>query len=117
MLHRRGEITMADDSLKLSITYSSHLIPPSEFMSILVVFYDEIWLPSSIVFDIKMESYPKEREFVENMQKGLGLARKRWLPLFEEGILQTLPSVSMEFRRGEITLSKMEEVSRGLNDF
>ena len=36
---------MADDTRKLSITYSSGLIPPSELMSTLAVFYDEIWLP------------------------------------------------------------------------
>jgi hypothetical protein len=36
---------MADDFRKLSITYSSGLIPPPELMSTLAVFYDEIWLP------------------------------------------------------------------------
>jgi hypothetical protein len=36
---------MADESRKLSITYSSGLIPPPEIMSTLAVFYDEIWLP------------------------------------------------------------------------
>ena len=36
---------MADESRKLSITYSSGLIPPSDLMSTLAVFYDEIWLP------------------------------------------------------------------------
>ena len=36
---------MVDDTRKLSITYSSGLIPPPELMSTLAVFYDEIWLP------------------------------------------------------------------------
>jgi len=35
---------MDDDTHKLSITYSSGLIPPPELMSTWAVFYDEIWL-------------------------------------------------------------------------
>jgi len=43
---------MADDPRKLSITYSSGLIPPPEHMSTLAVFYDEIWLPCGVDCDI-----------------------------------------------------------------
>ena len=39
---------MADGSRNLSITYSSGLIPPPEYMSTLAEFYDEIWLPAPL---------------------------------------------------------------------
>jgi hypothetical protein len=44
---------MADDIPKLSITYSSGLIPPPELMSTLAVFYDEIWLPCPYELGVK----------------------------------------------------------------
>ena len=43
---------MVDDSRKLSISYSSELIPPPEWMSTLAVFYDEIWLPYPYMIEI-----------------------------------------------------------------
>jgi hypothetical protein len=46
---------MADASQKLSITYSSGLIPPPELMSTLTVFYDKIWLPYPFSFDLDYE--------------------------------------------------------------
>ena len=47
---------MADTSQKLSITYSSGLIPPAELMSTLTVFYDEVWLPNPLDLNIKLRS-------------------------------------------------------------
>jgi len=45
---------MADDARKLSITYSSELIPPPETMRTLAVYYDEIWLPHPYDLDPKV---------------------------------------------------------------
>lgn len=96
---------MADDSRKLSITYSSGLIPPPEHISTLAVFYDEIWLPYPYNFSphhVQIHSGSLEAGFD---RLGLGYVeqalimvgerflqqRDSWRLLFVQDILRTLP--------------------------
>jgi hypothetical protein len=84
---------MADD--KLSITYSSGLIPPPELMSTLAVFYDEIWLPQPYELDpkstwknpllsIMSHLIPRNREdFVHQ--------KRQWSLLYDSNLLKALP--------------------------
>jgi hypothetical protein len=48
---------MTNETRKLSITYSSDLIPPPKIMSTLAVFFDEIWLPYPYDLDPKGISF------------------------------------------------------------
>lgn len=71
---------MTDEKRKLSITYSSGLIPPPEIMGTLAVFYDEIWLPNP---------YEAQAFIVKQ--------RDQLTPLFANGILRVLPLLDREF--------------------
>ena len=99
---------MADDTCKLSITYSSGLIPPPELMSTLAVFYDEIWLPNAYWFDIGNFEYYKEyykgfnerisslsdegRQGLEIGQRFFNSFKSQWNILYEKDIIRVLPA-------------------------
>ena len=102
---------MADDDRKLSITYSSGLIPPPEYMSTLAMFYDEIWLPNPYELDLeKSEELGEEYTFLtqslaeqgEEHKEALKLAQEefyrlktRWSTLYKESLLRTLSPVTL----------------------
>jgi hypothetical protein len=97
---------MADDSRKLSITYSSGLIPPPELMSTLAVFYDEIWLPNAYFFDIESLDVEDDIEYdeivawlsdekiqaLEVCQRAFNRLKVKWSALYYNNILKTLPA-------------------------
>jgi hypothetical protein len=100
---------MADESRKLSITYVSGLIPPPEIMSTLAVFYDEIWLPQPYDLDIENSQrlgeqyalFSKAHYEIDSI-RGLELAQRefyrwktKWILLFEQCLLLTLPPISL----------------------
>jgi hypothetical protein len=101
---------MSDESRKLSITYSSGLIPLPEIMSTLAVFYDEIWLPQPYYLDIEFYSRFGElygffskadftseyREALEKSQLAFYCLKTKWVTLYKEGILKTLRPLSSE---------------------
>ena len=89
---------MADDSKKLSITYSSGLIPPPELMSTLTVFYDEIWLPNPYDIDV----FPIVSIGITLDDKGFGELQHQyfeeciqWSTFLEQDILRILPPLNL----------------------
>ncbi len=93
---------MADNSRKLSITYSSGLIPPPEHMSTLAVFYDEVWLlytgrlypDGSVAFMAEDSGLQVTVRFPQEQYEEVEQEQLQWEPLFRKGILQTLPAPS-----------------------
>jgi hypothetical protein len=97
---------MADTSQKLSITYSSGLIPPPEWMSTLAVFYDEVWLP--FPYDLDFEHHKKyplyynlnkmmayrgyftSIEYLPSAQKCYFEWKNEWNALFDNSILRNI---------------------------
>ena len=103
---------MADNSSKLSITYSSGLIPSPEHMSTLAVFYDEIWLPypcGSIMIQgsettrTETITFPSLRKESEDIYKSKSDIFK---PLFDEknyqGLSRTKKSLSEQEYPGSL---------------
>lgn len=91
---------MADASKKLSITYSSGLIPPPELMSTLAVFYDEVWLPYPCDIDIeRVRECPLLKTIVDDnrnirfflpSQQYYSNWKNKWNSLFKNDILQVI---------------------------